>query len=316
MNRIPTVLFTYNRPDLLRQTLESLSANTLAGETDLIVYADGPKENATADQLEKIQQVRSVIREKKWCKSITVYEAEKNKGLARSVIEGVTATLQKSELVIVLEDDVLLSPFFLQYMNDALTIYKDEPTVFAIGAWTYFTRRNFNHRPFFMRYPDSIAWGTFKRSWEKFEYDPQKIKQRLITENKLSRFNGFNNLKYFEPMLDLYIQGKIDSWAIRWTATSILENGLTLFPPVSMVKHMGFDQAGTHERMEDYNVDLPLANEIAVVKKQEVIESVSAFTDWKNFILNRFLHSDSRKVKLMNRLKESLPRFIFNLLFA
>ena len=116
MKRIPVILFTYNRPELLRQTLESLSANTLASESDLIVYADGPKENASDLQKQKIQEVRAVIREKQWCKTVTIQESSVNKGLAQSIISGVSTALNKEDKVIVVEDDVLLSPYFLHYL--------------------------------------------------------------------------------------------------------------------------------------------------------------------------------------------------------
>lgn len=315
MKRIPVILFTYNRPEMLRQTLESLSANTLASESDLIVYADGPKENASDLQKQKIKEVRAVIREKQWCKTVTIQESPINKGLAKSIISGVSTALNTEDKVIVVEDDVLLSPYFLQYMNDALNAYSSDTSVFAVGAWTYFTRRDFHEETFFFRYPDSIAWGTFRRAWDLFEYDAKSLQEKLISKNKMSAFNGFRNLKYFEPMLQSYVDGKIDSWAIRWTGTCILHNGLSVFPPVSLVKHMGFDSQGTHEKMRDYNEDLPLATVPVLHMSRQITESKTAFSDWKEFIQENFLHSSSRKVKLMNRVRENLPKFIHDILF-
>ena len=128
----PIILFIYNRPDHTRQTLEALSANTLAQESDLFIFADGAKENATSVQLEKIRETREVARSKSWCKSVTVIESEKNKGLAASIISGVTEIANKYGKVIVLEDDIVTGKYFLEFMNDALEKYAGEKKVWHI----------------------------------------------------------------------------------------------------------------------------------------------------------------------------------------
>ncbi len=305
MKTVPIALFCYNRPELVRTTLESLHANPLAVNSDLYIFSDGPKLNATKEQIENILAVRLILREKQWCGSVTLFEAEQNKGLAQSIIQGVEKILEKSESIIVIEDDTLLSPFFLEYMNKALFFYKDNAKVFSVGAWSYFLPYEVKS-PFFLRYPDSIAWGTFRRSWELFEYNSELAMKKLKEKKLIRKFNGFNSLKYFEPMLQQQIDGKIDSWAIRWTATAILNNKLTVFPPMSLVRHMGFTSDSTHEKGSDYNIDLPLAMKPIQDFPKEVVEDKEFFNFWKDFILTRFLDGNSRKRKWMNRLKEFL----------
>ncbi len=306
MKTAPIALFCYNRPELVRQTLESLYANSYASISHLYVFSDGPKLDATKEQLENILAVRLILLEKQWCGSVTLFEAEQNKGLAQSIIYGVSKILEESENIIVIEDDILLSPYFLEYMNEALLFYKDNNKVFSVGAWSYFLPTE-EKSPFFLRYPDSIAWATFRRSWELFEFNSEVALNKLKEKKLLRKFNGFNSLKYFEPMLQQQIEGKIDSWAIRWTATAILNNKLTVFPPVSLVRHMGFTSDSTHEKGVDYNIDLPLATKPIHGFSNLVVEEKAMFNFWKDFILTRFLDGNSRKRKWMNRLKEYLP---------
>jgi GT2 family glycosyltransferase len=110
----PIVLFAYNRPQHLKLTLESLHKNELANESDLYIYIDGPKSNATEEQLQKIEAVKQVANEKQWCKNVFIIDSASNKGLAKSIIEGVTKIVNEFGKVIVVEDDVLLSSYFFE----------------------------------------------------------------------------------------------------------------------------------------------------------------------------------------------------------
>src|SRR6476661_2403902 len=131
MMTAPIVLFAYNRPWHTEQTLRSLSENYLAGESELIVYIDGPKPGATKEQQAQIENVFQLIQAQTWCKRLTVHRAKTNKGLANSVIHGVTETLRKHDRLIVLEDDMVLSPYFLQYMNEGLAKYEHTEEVIS-----------------------------------------------------------------------------------------------------------------------------------------------------------------------------------------
>ena len=129
MKLAPIILFVYNRPWHTEQTLRALMANELAAKSELYIYADGPKPNATDEQLQKIHEVRQLIRQEQWCDKVHIVESEKNKGLADSIIGGVTEIVNKYGKIIVLEDDIVPTTGFLQYMNDALEMYKDDEQV-------------------------------------------------------------------------------------------------------------------------------------------------------------------------------------------
>jgi len=303
MSLAPIVLFAYDRPAHVKQTLESLRKNDLAQQSDLFVYIDGPKENSSPERLKNIEAVTTIVEEVKWTKSITIVRAEKNKGLANSVMEGVSKVVKEFGKVIVVEDDVLLSPYFLQFMNDALDKYKDDAKVLSIGSWNYFCDEHAVKDNFFYRFPDSIAWATFDRAWDLLEKDGEKALKSIEKKNKLDYFNGQLKYPYFSNMLQMQIDGKISSWAIRWTATSILHDKLNFFPKQTLSKHMGFGAAATHEKTEaDYNAHLQVAQHKIEIGDVEVIENKIAFQQWQKFVRANFL---PRKT-----LKEQLKRFV------
>lgn len=290
-NTAPVILFAYNRPSLVRKTLRSLKANTLALQSHLFVFCDGPKENAGEADLLKINEVRQIVGSEQWCGDVTVIEHNENKGLAASVIDGVSTIVSKYGKVIVIEDDVLLSPYFLQFMNDALDANSDNKQVLSIGSWNYFCDpEKIENDFFYFRYPDSIAWATTAYSWSLFEKDAAVALDKLKHLGKLNVFNGDGEAEYFEDMLNKQIEGKVNSWAIRWTATAIVNNMLNVFPKYSLSKHIGFGADATHEKSEvDYNKDLFLAErKLSVDISSSVAENSLALREWKNFVNANF----------------------------
>ena len=133
----PIILFCYNRPEHTRKTLLSLKQNYLAEQSTLIIYVDGPKAEASEEQKNRIAEVKKVIREDQWCKDVMIIESDTNKGLASSVMQGVTETVNKYGKVIVLEDDLVSDTWFLKFMNEALTVYENSSDVACISGYIY-----------------------------------------------------------------------------------------------------------------------------------------------------------------------------------
>ena len=310
----PIILFAYNRPRLAKQTLASLKANALAKESELFIFSDGPKKDATPEQIEKINEVRKVIREEQWCGKVSIIEQAFNKGLAVSVIDGVSEIVEKYGKVIVVEDDVLLSPYFLHFMNESLELYADHEEVLSVGSWNYFCKPDLLKEDyFFFRYPDSIAWATYARAWKLFEKDPAVALKKLKKTRTLSKFNGDNEALYFEKMLQMQIEGKINSWAIRWTATAVLNKKTNIFPKETLSKHIGFGAEATHEKSEtDYNAQLiPAQRKMNLVKESIPIENEIALENWKKFIKKNFITEEPKvKISLAKRIVAAIYRRI------
>ncbi len=242
-NLSPIVLFTYNRPWHTEQTLDALSKNTLAGDSILYIYADGPKKNSSKEDLGKINETRNLVRKKQWCKEVHIIESEANKGLANSIIDGVTEIVNKYGRVIVLEDDLVTSNYFLKFMNDALSIYENEDKVISICGYMYPIKKM--PELFFIKGADCWGWATWKRGWDLFEADGQKLLTELEEKKLAYDFDMLGSFSFTQMLKDQILQ-KNDSWAIRWYASAFLKNKLTLYPGSTLVNNIGHDGSGTH----------------------------------------------------------------------
>jgi len=244
MNAVPVILFAYNRPYHTLKTLAALKQNELSEKSELFIYCDGPKENASSENLKAIDNVRRIVRLDKWCRKINIIESQSNKGLAESIIEGVTEIINKFGRVIVLEDDMVTSKYFLRYMNEALDKYENEKGVMSVSGYMYPIKDKVPDT-FFIKYADCWGWGTWKRGWEVLNNDSGDLLNQ-IREKKLSYEFDFDGTFHYTKMLEQQAEGKIDSWAIRWYASVFLKNGLALLPGRSLVKNIGLDATGTH----------------------------------------------------------------------
>ena len=237
----PILLFVYNRPEHLKQLIASLQANAEAAQSMLFIYTDAARNKADEEQVNK---VREVIRHIDGFASIEVIERATNWGLARNIIGGVTEQIRRYGRVIVLEDDLVVAPYFLRFMNDALEAYKDEPQVGHIQACD-FTQDASLPDTFLIKFTGSWGWATWERAWQHFNPDGQALLNELESRRLTHRFD-FNGNYRFTRMLRRQVQGKNNSWAIRWNASLFLKDILSLNVGRSLVQNNGFDGSGTH----------------------------------------------------------------------
>ena len=237
----PIALFVYNRPDHLTRVAEALAHNREASMSELFIYSDSPK-SASAE--EKVAAARSVARSITGFQSINVVEQTVNLGVAQSIIQGVNLLTGKYGRVIVLEDDLMPSPYFLHYMNDALNCYEHDDRVISVHGYTYPVKEDLPET-FFVRGADCWSWATWKRGWDLFEADGRKL-LRELEHRKLTYDFDFNGSYPYTQMLRDCIDGKNDSWAIRWYASAFLLGKLTLYPGSSQVQNIGADGSGFH----------------------------------------------------------------------
>lgn len=241
MTSAPVALFVYNRPWHTRRTVEALLANAEASETPLYVFSDAPR---GVPARKAVAEVRSFLREIAGFKSVSIIERETNFGLARSIIDGVTHVCEKYGRVIVLEDDLVTSPYFLKYMNEGLEKYQDEQRVISIHGYVYPVEQALPET-FFLRAAHSWGWATWKRGWELFDSDGQRLLNELKRRKLTSQFD-FDGSYPYAKMLQNQIVGKNHSWAVRWYASAFLRDKLTLYPGRSLVHNIGLDGSGVH----------------------------------------------------------------------
>jgi len=237
----PIALFVYNRPWHLRQTVEALLNNHEAPQTELFVFSDAAKGSSAEAAVE---EVRASIRQISGFSAVHIIEREENFGLARSIIEGVSAVCKAYGRAIVMEDDILTSKYFLRYMNAGLDMYEHDQQVASIHGYVYPAGVPLPET-FFIRGADCWGWAMWQRSWDLFEPDGKQLLQQLRQHNLTQRFD-FNGAYPYTRMLEDQIAGNNDSWAIRWHASAFLQNRLTLYPGRSLVMNIGNDNSGTH----------------------------------------------------------------------
>ena len=219
----PICLFAYKRPLHVKQAIDALRTNPLASRTNLVIYSDGAK---GAGDVSAVQEVRMACHAVSGFASVRVVERESNLGLSRSVISGVTEMCKTFGRVIVVEDDLVVSPYFLDYMNAALDLYETDEKVFSIHGYVFPVRASLPET-FFLLGADCWGWATWSRAWKNLETDGSRLLENLSRRNLLRRFD-FNGAYDYSGMLQQQIDGQVDSWAIRWQASALLLGGLTL----------------------------------------------------------------------------------------
>lgn len=223
------------------RTVEALLANHDVENHYLIIYSDAGK---TKKSEKGVEAVREYIGRIDGFRGIEIRKRQYNYGLAKSVIEGVTEVLMQYERVIVLEDDMVTSPHFLNYMNEGLDRFANDNRVISIHGYVYPLKHNLS-KPFFLRGADCWGWATWGRGWKLFNHDARALLAELKARDLIKEFN-FNGAYDYYDMLKSQAKGINDSWAIRWYASAFLSNKLTLYPNQSLVNNIGNDNSGTH----------------------------------------------------------------------
>lgn len=239
----PVVMFVYNRLDSVEQTIENLKRNELAEQTELFIFSDAAKKEK---QVENVNLVRKYIHKIDGFKSVHIIEAEKNKGLAKSVITGVTEIINEKGKVIVVEDDLITASQFLVFMNDALDFYEGEKKIWSVSGYQFLFElpETYTKSVYAAYRSSSWGWATWKDRWETIDWEIKDYSSYKYNPIRIAKFcRGGTDL---DKMLRYQMQGKIDSWAIRWCYNQCKQNKLTIYPAKSLVNNIGTDGRGTH----------------------------------------------------------------------
>lgn len=277
MKLAPVVMFVYNRADHFQQTYEALCNCPGVAETDLYIFSDGPKNEA---QIEKVNMVRETIHSLKTNSpfhEVHVTESVINKGLAKSVISGVTEVIEKYGRVIVVEDDCVPAPGFLKYMNQCLDYYESEERVGSIAGFTPTLPypECFKDDVFFAYRSCSWGWATWKNCWKDVDWDLKNMKEFYQNPELIKLLNSNGNDRFLR--LHRQTKGNGSSWSVRFGAHLVKKNLLTVYPRYSYIQNNGCDASGVHSRAEDaetMSVDLTKALEEVILCPVSVIPEI------------------------------------------
>ncbi|MCQ2520943.1 MAG: sugar transferase [Lachnospiraceae bacterium] len=247
MQCAPVIIFVYDRVDRFIEVYKSLCLNKLINETDLYIFSDAYDERKNNKfGVDQVRDYINIVKSENLFKNIRTVLAETHKGLANSVIDGVTQIIKEYGSVIVLEDDLIVSDSFLDYMNRALVYYEKNSKIWSISGYTLSFHRlnNYKYDVYGAVRGDSWGWATWKDRWEKVRWDIPDFEEFLEDVEAQKRFNYGG-----ADMTNLLIsqkKGLSDSWAIRWNYQQFRENMISIFPTRSQVKNMGWSGDGTN----------------------------------------------------------------------
>ena len=294
----PVILFTYNRLWHTKKTVEALQKNELAIETKLFIYSDDANNN---DSRESVDRVREYIKTISGFKTVIINERAKNFGLANSIIDGVGAVVKEYGKVIVLEDDLVTSPFFLSFMNKALETYKHDEKVMHISGSVYPIDNRKLEDTYFIKPASCWGWGTWERAWSYYRKDVDYY-LKIFDREMIFDFNLNNSYKYFDQ-IKLNKKGKLDTWAIFWYASIYLNKGLSLHPKESYVQNIGHDGEGENCEESTY-YEVELSNRMPKNFTRNFIENKEARASFEAFF-------NSIRAPLHRRIINKISRIIF-----
>lgn len=297
MSYAPILLFVYNRPQHTQMVIQSLQQNSLAKESELFIYSDAAK---SEEAQPAVDDVRKLIHSINGFAGVTIIERGKNWGLANNIIDGVSTRVKEYGRVIVLEDDLVVAPHFLRFMNDALEMYKNEPKVGHIQACEFFEDPTLPDT-FLIKWTGSWGWATWERAWNLFNPDGKTLLKEL-EDRKLTKMFDFNNSYGFTRMLRKQIVGKNNSWAIRWNASLFLNDVLSLNVGKSLVQNVGFDGSGTNCGGGGLYASTLYQEKLPVKKIEPIEENKKARKSMENY----YRKTNSFMAKAIRRIKRTL----------
>lgn len=251
MNYAPVAMFVYNRADHFKETYDALALCEEAKQTDLFIFSDGWKNDNARLKVEEVRAFSKEIKKRADFKSVNIIESPCNKGLAKSIIDGVTQVINEYGKIIVLEDDCVCAPYFLSYMNKCLDFYENNKKIGAISGYAPAIDfpKEYNEDVFTAYRSCSCSWGTWKARWENVDWELKEFSAFCKNPKLIKKLNSNGNDRFMR----LYRQtkGNGSSWSVRFGAHLVKNDWLTVYPRFSYIKNIGCDESGVHSKNED-----------------------------------------------------------------
>lgn len=295
MNFAPIALFVYNRPYHLKKTLNSLKKNLEIKNTLIYVFSDGPKNNF--QDIKNVKQVRKILKNVNFCKKKIIIEKKKNIGLKKNILDGINHVFKRNKKIIVLEDDIVVNKYFLNFMNTGLKKYYKSKKIWHISGWNYSINNKLDkNHSFFIKNMNCWGWGTWKDKWIKAKFN-SNFYIKKFTKEKRYKFDLDNSFENYSQIFR-NSQNKISTWAIFWNATIFFNDGLCLNPYKSLTMNIGQDKSGTNTI--NYQLKSNILNNLKIENyPDQMVENKMA-----RYEIITFLNRKRKKSKLSSLFKK------------
>jgi len=291
-NLSPIILFTYLRLESLKKTIEALANNSLASDSDLIIFSDGPK-NLKDNQI--INDVRAYLKSIHGFKTVTIRESSSNKGLAASIIQGVSDVLKVYPSAIILEDDLITSTNFLAFMNQALDYYQDKPEILAISGFSPTINGLSEQDVYFTHRATSWGWACWEDRWSKIDWKCEYYQEFKKSATLKSKFNEMGS--DMSLMMKRQMEGKLNSWAIRFCFHQFQHQLFSVHPAISKIQNIGLSDelaTNTYQKFNRYSFTLDHSDNKAFVFQNQILINPK--------VIKQFIKDNSIKVRIINKL--------------
>jgi hypothetical protein len=288
----PIILFTYQRLDSLKETISALANNSLASDSDLIIFSDGPK--SLKDE-PTVKEVRAYLKSIQGFKSVTIHESSSNKGLAASIIQGVSDVLKVYPSAIILEDDLISSTNFLAYMNQALDFYQDKPEILAISGFSPTIKGLCEEEVYFTHRASSWGWACWEDRWSKIDWKCEYYQEFKQSASLKSKFNEMGS--DMSLMMKKQMEGKLNSWAIRFCFHQFQHQLFSVHPAISKIQNIGLSDelaTNTYQKFNRYSSTLDHSGNNTFVFQNPISLNPK--------VIKQFIKDNSIKARVINKL--------------
>lgn len=256
----PIVVFAFNRLDTLQATIKSLLDNKEASLSDLFVFVDGPRQTKVGET-EKVEQVRQFVKTITGFRSVNYKFSDRNKGLANSVISGTTEVLESYDRVIVVEDDLFVSNSFLHFMNTMLDRYSSDERIMQVSGYgcklSQSVVQGYPYDAYMNERAHSWSWATWKDRWQTVDWSVSDFNTLSSSKSLIKKFNKRGSDLF--GMLKGYMEGKNQSWYIRFNYSMHKQGRYSIMPVKSLVRNDGFGSEATNcSGYNRYKVDFEI----------------------------------------------------------
>lgn len=291
-NLAPIVLFTYKRLETLQKTISALISNSSATQTNLIIYSDGAKNEE--DQI-IIEKIRNYLKTITGFKSVRIIASNSNKGLAASIIHGVSEVMTEYHKAIVLEDDLITSTNFLDFMNQALEQYQNNPEILSISGYSPIIKDLSNNEIYYTQRASSWGWACWEDRWKEIDWEVKGYESFKKDKQAKKRFNAMGS--DMTLMMQRQMNGTLNSWAIRFCFHQFQNNLYSVHPASSKIQNVGFAEKYATNTVQNYNrfhSELDTSNTIDFNFDKKV--------QLEKDIIKQFIKDNSLKARILNRI--------------
>ncbi len=258
INNHAIAVIGFKRPKHIQETLYALSQNYSIDKAPLYIFIDGARDDPKEKQL--VQQTQETSKAFPWKGKKIIHASPHNKGLQNAVRHAIDITLTDYKSIIVVEDDIVTSPYFYNFISAGLTQYENNQSIGAICGHVYsISRKIFNpHSPFFLKHFCCWGWATWRDRWNSLCWDAQKLNQSL-NRNKKKELD-YGHSRWVSGILKAQMNGYINTWDVQTGVSLFLQNRFCLYPPETLTNNIGWrnDGLSTHA-LSEYNPNAPMA---------------------------------------------------------